>query len=122
MNQKPLRLLVALAAMAVVAYMSLKTSYPHAVQSLFDNLGSVFLHFLAYGGLVALFFWTFLKKDARGLLLAGLFSVSYGLFLEVLQLWVPGRSFSLMDIGVNCLGAMVGVVVVGMGVGRGEEG
>ncbi len=110
---------IPLAAMAVVAYMSLKSSYPPAVQSLFDSLGSVVLHFVAYGGLAVLYFWAFLRDRPKGYLWAALFSISYGMVLEVAQLFVPGRSFSPGDMVVNCLGAIVGAMVMGKGV-RGE--
>ena len=105
--------------MAFVAYMSLKSSYPSVVQGLFNHLGTVFLHFLAYGGLVVIYFWAFLRERARGYLWAALFSVSYGVVLEVAQLWVPGRTFSVGDMAVNVLGAAVGVMGVMLVKGEG---
>gem|GEM_PF-5288941 len=102
------------AAMGVVAYMSLKSQYPSGVQSIFDVLGSVFLHLLAYVGLTVLFFWSFLRRNSWGFFLAALFSVTYGFALEVAQLWVPGRSFSVGDIAVNILGATVAAAAIRM--------
>ena len=93
--------------MAFVAYMSLKNSYPSAIQGIFKHLGSVVLHFLAYGGLVVIYFWAFLKERSGGCLWAAFFSISYGLVLEIAQLWVPGRTFSIGDLAVNCLAALL---------------
>jgi len=107
-----IRALGVLLSMAVVAYMSLKNRYPPAIQELFYNFGSVVLHALAYGGLTLIYFWAFLKGRHRGYLWAALFSISYGLALETAQLWVPGRTFSLGDITVNCLAAMLAGVVL----------
>lgn len=74
------------------------------------------LHFLAYGGLALLagriaqsgaelFFW-----------LTGLFVI--GWFIELLQKWVPGRSFCWRDMAANTAGIVVAAgfshVVIGI--------
>lgn len=74
------------------------------------------MHFLAYGGLALLagriaqsgselFFW-----------LAGLFFI--GWFIELLQKWVPGRSFCWRDMAANTAGIVVAAgfshVVIGI--------
>lgn len=74
------------------------------------------MHFLAYGGLALLagriaqngselFFW-----------LAGLFVI--GWFIELLQKWVPGRSFCWRDMAANTAGIVVAAgfshVVIGI--------
>jgi VanZ family protein len=38
----------------------------------------------------------------------------YGAVLELCQLWVPGRHARLLDIGADFLGALIGVLIVGM--------
>ncbi len=109
-----MRLFVVAFFMAFVGYMSLRSSYPGVIQDLFNTLGSVVLHFLAYSGLTVIYFWAFLRRHAKGHLWAAFFSISYGLALEVAQLWIPGRSFSLGDLAVNCLGvALAAMGIVG---------
>jgi len=65
-------------------------------------------HLLAYtalGGLMTLA----LHKRRRGLLMAFVLTALAGMGLEVLQLAIPARTFSFYDLGMNVVGAAVGV-------------
>ena len=37
------------------------------------------------------------------------FSIAFGILNELIQAWVPGRYPGLLDIGLNCIGAMLGI-------------
>jgi len=69
------RIVALIGAMGVVAYMSLKSQYPGIVQGIFNVVGSVFLHLIAYLGLTLLFFWSLMRRHLSGFFLAFLFSL-----------------------------------------------
>jgi len=66
-----------------------------------------FLHFIIYAITTALFFSVFSKKMSllRALTASFLLSFAYGLFAEIVQIYVPLRSFSTTDLVANGLGA-----------------
>jgi VanZ family protein len=66
-------------------------------------------HFLAYAGMAFLALLTFRTKFTRAIAL--IFAVALGLLLEWLQLFIDGRSASLLDAAVNLLGIAVGVLL-----------
>ena len=49
-----------------------------------------------------------------------LFAIGYGLLDEFHQSFVPGRSSTLADVGLDALGALVGVLVAEMGIRLGK--
>jgi len=61
-------------------------------------------HLLAYWLLTLC--WLLACRGAGGIILAG--AVAYGLILELLQVSIPGRSFELMDVVANTVGALAG--------------
>lgn len=72
-----------------------------------DKLG----HFLAYGSLA---FWTllsFYKRTFSNSPILILLVVMYGLLMELGQLFVPGRTFSWLDLLANTLGAVLGFIL-----------
>jgi VanZ family protein len=69
-----------------------------------DKLG----HFLAYGSLS---FWTLLsyyKRTFSNSATLIMLVVIYGFLMELGQLFVPGRTFSWLDLLANTLGAVLG--------------
>jgi VanZ family protein len=42
---------------------------------------------------------------------AGFFAVAYGLFIELVQVPLPYRHFSLMDLAVDAAGIVAGLIV-----------
>jgi len=107
------KVLVLLAAMAVIAYMSLRGHYPESIEDIFNTVGSMLLHLVAYFGLALLFSFATGIRGRNGVFLALFFSFSYGLIMEVAQMWVPERRFSLLDILVNFMGAGLGALFIG---------
>jgi hypothetical protein len=66
----------------------------------------VLLHFLAYFGLAASLILYF-HDTTKGHFEAFVVAAAFGAFVEILQIPMTGRYFSLTDIGVNILGASV---------------
>ncbi|MFB6203748.1 MAG: VanZ family protein [Candidatus Nanohaloarchaea archaeon] len=64
------------------------------------------LHFLAYFGLAASLL-VYFHDTERGHLEAFLAAAGFGLLLELVQSFLPYRSFSLLDITANLAGAAV---------------
>ena len=73
---------------------------PVAVSSGIKNLDKV-AHFFIYFFLTFLFCW-----NGFFLLRSFLFSVGYGLLMEIVQIPLSYRDFSFYDFLVNCLGAL----------------
>lgn len=97
--------------MGLLAWMSLRTHYPEPVESLFRKAGTLALHGLGYFLLAILLAWAGMAKTKRGVVLALLGAFSYGLFLEIAQIYVPGREFSLADILVNLGASTIGALI-----------
>lgn len=101
------------AYMALLAWMSLGTSYPGPVESLFREVGSLVLHGLGYFFLSLLFGWALTAKAQKG---GALFALAaaffYGLVLEIAQIYVPTRGFSGVDILVNLVGSGLGALAL----------
>ena len=71
----------------------------------FDSHG-YFKHALAY-----LVTATFGLLGFRQKLRIGLFVAIYGALLELVQLWVPGRSFNWWDMAFNVVGVMMAITI-----------
>jgi VanZ family protein len=75
------------------------------------------VHFFIFGVLMILSSYGLTKVvDTKGnpanpLLLTGLFSVGFGIVIEILQLFVPGRSFSAADMLANSIGVGLGFLI-----------
>ncbi|OGP66562.1 MAG: hypothetical protein A2169_14350 [Deltaproteobacteria bacterium RBG_13_47_9] len=93
-----------LISMATVCYFSIipKIDFPLG----FKNADLVY-HFLAYLWLTCLPFLV-IQRIRKAMILAFLM-VPLGIGLEFIQMTLPGRFFSTMDIGANILGAIVGM-------------
>lgn len=88
-----------------ITYLSLTPKYTISMGN--DKLG----HFIAYGVLmlnIGLLTVESRKKIAIGALL----SILYGIIMEVGQYFVPGRSFSLLDVVANMGGTFLGVILI----------
>lgn len=83
-----------------IAYLSLKPSVQ--LGEVNDKIG----HFIAYFTLMfitGLAFW----KRKREVMMTLTASISYGIFIEIGQYFVPGRSFSVLDMLANAAGALL---------------
>jgi VanZ family protein len=100
---------IAIGLIIVIAYLSLAPK--PAVTASNDKLG----HFIAYSVLTFFLMLAFsgYKWKSRFLFLL---AVVYGSLLEMGQLWVPGRSFSTLDLAANASGAVIGAVIYGLAV------
>ena len=68
------------------------------------------VHFSIYFVLVLLFSYAFFR--IRHLYVKSfIYAFSLGLFIEVLQYFIPYRSFDILDIAANCLGAVMGLLI-----------
>ena len=68
-------------------------------------------HFLAY--MVLTINWLILAKTRQRSFLVFSGTLTYGIFMEMLQLLVPGRDASVADILANALGSGIGWLLVG---------
>ena len=96
--------------MALLAWMSVGTVYPGPIESLFHRVGSLALHVLGYFILAILLSWVFVARGRRAVLLSFPGAFLYGLVLEVVQICVPERGFSGVDILLNLMGSCVGAL------------
>lgn len=92
-------------ALATVCLIRL-TNLPDTGISFADKI----FHFLAYGLLILLWYFTFLftfnLKDRKSILYALIFSVTFGIVIEVLQdTMTDSRALDVYDILANTLGA-----------------
>ena len=68
-----------------------------------------FYHLIAYAWLALLPMIGFSKKKLA--VTAALFMIVLGIVLEMGQRYVPGRTFSIADIGANTLGVFLGIFI-----------
>lgn len=111
----PLRMMASLALTAAVVFLSLVPGYPVEGDGLLlVSIGSVpsplqnAMHFVPYG-LLTLFWAAALSRSSRPTLYAVTLVVGLGLVLEFAQLFAPGRYASLLDVGLNTAGVLVGI-------------
>ena len=79
--------------------------------NLIENpFGTSINHFISYFFVSVLGLWLYLKSENFNRLFYGLFFLS--ITLEVLQLWVPYRSFQLYDLVGNFAGVLVAYFLV----------
>ena len=69
-----------------------------------DKIG----HLVAYGALAVLALLSYRRRTARWPTFWAL--IALGTLLELAQLWVPGRSSELLDLAMNYLGVIAGVI------------
>ncbi len=89
----------------VIAYLSLTPAYTVSVGN--DKIG----HLIAYAALsfnLALL----VAPDRKKLVALILVSLTYGIVLEALQNFVPGRHTSMYDILANACGVAIGTAIV----------
>ncbi len=92
------------ASVAIVIYLSLSPRLEMPYD--FSNADKV-AHLLAYLWLATLSFFAF--PTPKSALTGALCMVLLGIGLEFLQVYVPGRSFSVADMAANGLGVMLGI-------------
>lgn len=112
---RPLRWAIVLAVAGTILYYSILTP-PGSGSFRTGPLGvfpySNWLHFLAYGGLAVVLAYALHDSelpDWQVLAVVFAVSVGYGVAMELLQATVPSRTFDVMDVVINAIGAVVAV-------------
>jgi len=112
-----LRAVLVLATFGVLIYYSIVPA-PGSGSITYGPLGmipySMWLHFLGYMGLaIVLSYASATVRRPQSQILLGVFvvTVGCGIAVEVLQLTLPTRTFSVLDMAINALGAGVGVTL-----------
>lgn len=96
--------------MAVLAVFSLVSHYPEPVRSIFETFGDILLHAFAYSLLALLLCWVIKPVRPSQTVPPITLAFLYGLVLEAIQAFVPGRYFSVADLITNLAGASVGAL------------
>ena len=74
------------------------------------SLNDILMHFFAYAMLTL---WLYLLFSSKNIFLKSILILFiYGLFIELLQDFIPNRHFSIMDIIANSLGIFISIMVV----------
>ena len=107
----PRRFIPLIVYMAILAYLALQSDYHPVIESLFESLGDLVLHAIAYVSLGVLSYWTFRPDGVKRSIVAFSVAFSYSLILESLQLVAPGRHFSIVDITVNLAACAFGAIL-----------
>lgn len=85
---------------------------PLTVRTVF-SLSSMVDHIIEYCIFYLLFFRALYKSGAKNVMLVSLIGISvYGVIDEAHQLFVPGRFFSLSDMGCDVLGGILGFALI----------
>ncbi|MBN4070097.1 VanZ family protein [Olleya sp. AH-315-F22] len=94
---------------AVLSLVNIK-SLPKLGSSFDDKI----FHALAYGILVLLWYFTLNRlKITKPIFISALFSIIYGIILEVLQgLLTIARSLDILDVLANCIGVTIASVFI----------
>ncbi len=107
--------------MSVIFFLSAQPSLPHYPDTVLDTILKKAAHMVEYG-ILAILLWRALSRG-RGtlrraaLVIAFLVSVLYAASDEYHQTFVPGRNGTPVDVGIDVVGALVALLVVG-GLGK----
>ena len=102
-NQKLFRLLL-LICVAAIEYLATTTMHIEIVESMWDKSN----HFIAFFTLYILLSLAY--RDFTTLLKIALL-LAFGLQIEIVQHFIEGRFFSLMDVVADSIGILIGVGV-----------
>jgi len=91
-------------SLAILA-LSLKPVSPVADEGILFEVFWNFMHAPVYAFLAFLILKSFTPSNVKIYVLAFFITVIYGILNELVQSFVPGRSPSLMDVGLNTIGA-----------------
>lgn len=102
------------AYLAALAYLTLRPSYPRAIETAYNTLGRGYLHIPAYFGLAVVIFLSLRTRPGKLVRQAGIVTagcVVYGAALELLQAFVPGRTPNGIGVLFDTIGATAATVV-----------
>lgn len=112
--------------MGVIFILSAQPTLPHAPDTLLDLILKKAAHMIEYG-ILAFLLWRALSRgrgtlSRAALVTALLVSVLYAVSDEYHQTFVPGRNGTLVDIGVDAVGTLIALLVVGRLERKGRPG
>ncbi|MCK4809991.1 MAG: VanZ family protein [Candidatus Omnitrophica bacterium] len=90
----------------VVSVLPLKSDLPECLS--WDKIAHVFLYFILAVMIVKI---SLVNNKKFGFLSAFIYSSCLGLLIEVIQFFLPYRSFESLDILANSLGSFMGVII-----------
>ncbi|MEC9493304.1 VanZ family protein [Flexistipes sp.] len=96
--------IVFLSAVIVIEYLAVTTREIEAVSHSWDKLN----HVLAFMVLYVLFLLAFTKLSEKVKITLLLI---YALHIEIIQHFIPGREFSLLDITADIIGIILGLIL-----------
>lgn len=103
--------------MGVIFILSAQPTLPHHPDTLLDLILKKAAHMIEYGILAFLLWWAFSRGRGTfshsALVTAFVVSVLYAASDEYHQTFVPGRNGNPVDVGVDTVGALVALLIVG---------
>jgi VanZ family protein len=122
MRRQAVRWLLVLLWMGLIFCISAQPDLPHHPEHLTDLIMRKLAHMAEYGILAGLVWRAWPRSGERDLqcvlLYALIFSSLYAISDEVHQVFVPGRTARLLDVGFDSLGALLALLLIYTLVGR----
>ena len=106
MQSKKLTYIITMSYMFLILILTLKPGSKHGAHGIVSQIFFNILHIPTYAILAYLILRCFSVISYKAYAASFVISVLYGAFMEVLQMFVPLRSASLMDIGLNSIGIL----------------
>lgn len=108
---KPLRYAGVAGCAVVILYGSVTPIDDGVPRTVFGIGTTVYLHLIAYGGFAGAIGYALLAADRQTLAVAVAIAMLYGIFIEILQGFIPYRTMDTLDVLVNGVGALVGAAL-----------
>ena len=99
-------IIVTVIYMLAILLVSLKSGSGSDVSVFKSQALNNFLHIPVYGILAYLIFRCFTALSSKICVISFSISVLYGAFIEFLQIFIPDRTASFIDIGLNAIGVL----------------
>jgi len=106
MQSKKLSYIITTSYMFLILVLSLKPGSKDGADGIASQIFFNFLHIPAYAIMTYLILRCFLTLSYKVYAISFAISMSHGVFIEFLQIFVPRRTASLMDIGLNSIGIL----------------
>jgi len=110
--QRRIWLVVTILYMVAIVISSMQPSKAFGRKTVSKELFLNFLHIPAYALLTYMLIRCWLVLNRKVLIFVFISSVMFGVFNEVIQSFVPGRSASLVDVSLNVVGALLTMFIL----------
>lgn len=110
MQSKKLTYIITTSYMFLILAFTLKPGSKEGAHNIAAQVFSNFSHIPAYAILAYLILRCFSVINYKAYVESFMISVLYGAFMEFLQMFVPLRTASLMDIGLNTIGILLALL------------